>query len=157
MACAAEVEAAVAECQAKFGRIDCKYVLPVMEKQATGAIVNLSSIAGLRMSHERAHIAYSTAKFGILAFSKFTATAFAKKGIRCNTVIPGLMKHAAGGASPGQDCCRRRSSRPSLPSATPPFLWVTWGRPGTSHVPSFFWRRTRLATSRAPRSSSTAV
>jgi NAD(P)-dependent dehydrogenase (short-subunit alcohol dehydrogenase family) len=127
MTCAAEVEAAVAECRAKFGRIDilvnnvggsapgnaatmsedvwdaqmahnlktmflaCKYVLPVMEKQASGAIINLSSIAGLRMSLERAHIAYSTAKFGILAFSKSTAIAFANKGIRCNTVIPGLM------------------------------------------------------------------
>ena len=68
-----------------------KYVLPVMEKQASGAIVNLSSIAGLRMSAERAHVAYSTAKFGILAFSKSTAIEFAKKGIRCNTVIPGLM------------------------------------------------------------------
>jgi NAD(P)-dependent dehydrogenase (short-subunit alcohol dehydrogenase family) len=124
---AAEVEAAVAECLGKFGRIDilvnnvggsapgsavtmreevwdaqldhnlktmflvCKYVLPVMEKQAGGAIVNLSSIAGLRMSAERAHVAYSTAKYGILAFSKSTAIEFAKKGIRCNTVIPGLM------------------------------------------------------------------
>jgi NAD(P)-dependent dehydrogenase (short-subunit alcohol dehydrogenase family) len=62
-----------------------------MEKKAGGAIVNLSSIVGLRMSAERAHVAYSTAKYGILAFSKSTAIEFAKKSIRCNTVIPGLM------------------------------------------------------------------
>ena len=68
-----------------------KFVLPVMEKQAGGVIINLSSIAGLRMSAERAHVAYSTAKFGILAFSRSTAMTFARKGIRCNTVIPGLM------------------------------------------------------------------
>ena len=68
-----------------------KHILPVMVKQASGAIINLSSIAGLRMSAERAHVAYSTAKFGILAFSKSTAMTFARKGIRCNTVIPGLM------------------------------------------------------------------
>jgi NAD(P)-dependent dehydrogenase (short-subunit alcohol dehydrogenase family) len=43
------------------------------------------------MSAERAHVAYSTAKFGVLAFSKSTAMTFARKGIRCNTVIPGLM------------------------------------------------------------------
>jgi NAD(P)-dependent dehydrogenase (short-subunit alcohol dehydrogenase family) len=68
-----------------------KFVLPVMQKQASGAIINLSSIAALRMSAERAHVAYSTAKFGILAFSKSTAMTFAGQGIRCNTVIPGLM------------------------------------------------------------------
>jgi NAD(P)-dependent dehydrogenase (short-subunit alcohol dehydrogenase family) len=123
----ADVQTTVADCLAKFGRIDilvnnvggsapgnaesmseevwdrqiahnlktlflgCKHVLPVMEKQGSGAIVNLSSVAGLRMSPDRAHVAYSTAKFGILAFSKSTAIAFAKKGIRCNTVVPGLM------------------------------------------------------------------
>jgi NAD(P)-dependent dehydrogenase (short-subunit alcohol dehydrogenase family) len=69
----------------------CKHALPVMESQAGGAIVNLSSVAGLRMSAERSHVAYSTAKLGILAFSKSTALAFARKGIRCNTVVPGLM------------------------------------------------------------------
>jgi NAD(P)-dependent dehydrogenase (short-subunit alcohol dehydrogenase family) len=68
-----------------------KHVLPVMEKQASGVIINLSSTAGLRMSAERAHVAYSTAKLGILAFSKSTAMTFVRKGIRCNTVIPGLM------------------------------------------------------------------
>ena len=122
-----DVEAAVADCLERFGRIDIlvnnvggsapgnaatmteevwdaqmshnlksmflatKYVLPVMEKQASGVIINLSSTAGLRMSAERAHVAYSTAKFGILAFSRSTAIAFVRKGIRCNTVIPGLM------------------------------------------------------------------
>ncbi len=68
-----------------------KHVLPVMERQAAGAIINLSSIAGLRMSAERSHVAYSTAKLGILGFTRSTAMAYAKKGIRCNTVIPGLM------------------------------------------------------------------
>lgn len=68
-----------------------KHVLPHMEAQGGGAIVNLASIAALRMSAERSHVAYSTAKFGIIAFSKSTAIAFAKKRIRCNTVIPGLM------------------------------------------------------------------
>ena len=59
-----------------------------------GAIVNLASVAGLRMTADRAHIAYSTTKLGILALSKSTAISYAKKGIRCNTVIPGLMHTA---------------------------------------------------------------
>ena len=78
----------------KTAFLACKYVIPVMEKQGKGSIVNLSSVAGLRMTPDRAHVAYSTTKLGILAFSKSTAMSYAKKGIRCNTVIPGLMHTA---------------------------------------------------------------
>ena len=78
----------------KTAFLACKHVIPIMEKQGKGAIVNLASVAGLRMSADRPHVAYSTTKLGILAFSKSTAIAYAKKGIRCNTVIPGLMHTA---------------------------------------------------------------
>ncbi|AVO43943.1 SDR family NAD(P)-dependent oxidoreductase [Phreatobacter cathodiphilus] len=124
---AAEVEAAVADCLARFGRIDilvnnvggsapgdpvsmseevwdaqldlnlktaflcCKHVIPVMERQGGGAIVNLSSIAGVRILPDRPHVAYTTTKLGILGFSRSIAVTYAKKAIRCNTVIPGLM------------------------------------------------------------------
>ncbi len=75
----------------KTAFLGCKHVLPVMEAQAAGAIVNISSIAGLRMSGERSHIAYSASKAGVIGFSKSVALAYARKGIRCNTVVPGLM------------------------------------------------------------------
>ena len=78
----------------KTAFLGCKHVIPVMEKQGKGAIVNLASVAGLRMSADRPHVAYSTTKLGIMAFSKSTAIAYAKKGIRCNTVVPGLMHTA---------------------------------------------------------------
>lgn len=71
--------------------LGCKHVLPVMESQGAGAIVNLSSTAALRMSPHRVHVAYSATKGGIITFSKSVAMAYVKKGIRCNTVIPGLM------------------------------------------------------------------
>lgn len=71
--------------------LGCKYVLPVMDKQGAGAIVNLSSTAAKRMSPSRVHVAYSTAKGGIVTFSQSVAMAYVKKGIRCNTVTPGLM------------------------------------------------------------------
>ena len=71
--------------------LGCKYVLPVMEAQGAGAIVNISSIAGMRNARDRTHIGYAASKAGVVQFSRSTAGAYAKKGIRCNTVVPGLM------------------------------------------------------------------
>jgi NAD(P)-dependent dehydrogenase (short-subunit alcohol dehydrogenase family) len=70
--------------------LGCKHVLPVMEAQGGGAIVNLSSTSGIRWSGSP-HIAYATSKAGIIQFSRMTATQYASKGIRVNTVVPGLM------------------------------------------------------------------
>jgi NAD(P)-dependent dehydrogenase (short-subunit alcohol dehydrogenase family) len=75
----------------KTAFLGCKYVLPHMVAQGKGAVVNLSSVAGLRMGTGRVHSAYSASKAGIIAFSKSVAMGYAKKGIRCNTVVPGLM------------------------------------------------------------------
>ena len=75
----------------KTAFLGCKYVLPIMEAQGTGAVVNLSSVAGLRMGSARSHVAYSASKAGVIGFSKSVALAYAKKGVRCNTVVPGLM------------------------------------------------------------------
>ena len=124
----ADVEAAVAACVERYGRIDilvnnvggsapgdpvamaeevwdkqldqnlktaflgCKHVLPVMVRQQSGAIVNIASVAGF--SHQvggRVHVAYSTAKAGLVGFTQSTAIAYVKKGIRCNLVIVGTM------------------------------------------------------------------
>ncbi|KAI1495086.1 oxidoreductase ucpA [Biscogniauxia mediterranea] len=70
----------------------CHYVLPVMEKQETGgSIVCISSIAGMRYIG-KPQIGYSTAKAAILQFVKATAVMYAQKGVRLNTVVPGLME-----------------------------------------------------------------
>ena len=73
--------------------LGCKYVLPVMEAQGKGAIVNLSSVAGLRNDGHggRVHVGYSASKAAVIQFTRSTAGAYVKKGIRCNTVVPGLM------------------------------------------------------------------
>src|SRR5688572_19665238 len=70
--------------------LTCKHVLPVMEKQGGGAIVNLSSTSGVRYSGSP-HIAYVAAKAGIRQFSQALAAQYAPKGIRVNTVIPGQL------------------------------------------------------------------
>ncbi|OAP56141.1 hypothetical protein AYL99_09320 [Fonsecaea erecta] len=70
----------------------CKAVIKVMLKQQPmgGAIVNLSSIAGIR-SLSTNHIAYASSKAAVIQFSKSTAIAHASQNIRVNTVVPGLM------------------------------------------------------------------
>jgi short-subunit dehydrogenase len=76
----------------KTAFLGCKYAIPYMEKQGKGAIVNLSSIAGIRnFRGGRTHVGYSASKAAIIQFSRSTAGAFASKNIRCNTVVPGLM------------------------------------------------------------------
>ncbi|KAL5334423.1 hypothetical protein BJX70DRAFT_378413 [Aspergillus crustosus] len=67
------------------------YVLPVMERQESGgAIVNISSIAGLRYIG-KPQVAYSATKAAIMQFTKTTAVMYAPKNVRLNTVVPGLI------------------------------------------------------------------
>lgn len=61
-----------------------------MESQGSGAVVNISSIAGLRYIG-KPQVAYSATKAGVIQFTKATAVIYAAKGIRLNVVVPGLM------------------------------------------------------------------
>lgn len=70
--------------------LTCKHVLPLMEKQGSGAIVNISSTSGLRWTGS-AQVAYASTKAGVIQFSRVTAVQYAKKGIRVNTVVPGQL------------------------------------------------------------------
>ncbi len=71
--------------------LSCKYALPHLRARPGSAIVNTSSVAAIRMMKSRAHVAYSAAKYGVIAFSRSVAIENAAAGVRCNTVIPGLM------------------------------------------------------------------
>ncbi len=68
----------------------CKYVIPIMERQGGGAIVSVSSVAGMRYV-DRPLISYQAAKAGLVQFTRGLAVQYAKTGIRANTVLPGLM------------------------------------------------------------------
>lgn len=68
--------------------LTCKHVIPVMERQGGGAIVNVSSLAGIRHTGHY-HAAYEAAKAGMMHFTRTLAVEYAPKGIRANTVIPG--------------------------------------------------------------------
>jgi hypothetical protein len=70
--------------------LGCKHVLPVMERQGTGAIVNISSSSGIRFTGAH-QIAYAASKAGVIQFSRALAVQVAPKGIRVNTVVPGQL------------------------------------------------------------------
>jgi NAD(P)-dependent dehydrogenase (short-subunit alcohol dehydrogenase family) len=67
-----------------------KYVLPIMERQQSGAIVNISSIASIRWLGT-AYIAYASSKAAVNQFTQAIALQYAGKGIRANVIMPGLM------------------------------------------------------------------
>jgi NAD(P)-dependent dehydrogenase (short-subunit alcohol dehydrogenase family) len=70
--------------------ITCKALLPSMAKQRSGAIVNVGSIGGLRhLGHD--HVGYSAGKSALVQFTRQIAVRYAADGIRCNTVIPGMI------------------------------------------------------------------
>jgi len=70
--------------------LTCKYALPYMEKQGSGAIVNVSSMAAVRFA-PYPMLAYSSSKAGVNAFTRSVAMQYAPKGIRSNCIMPGLI------------------------------------------------------------------
>jgi NAD(P)-dependent dehydrogenase (short-subunit alcohol dehydrogenase family) len=73
----------------KSAYLMCKYVLPVMERQGGGAILNISSVAAVANT---SMLAYKTSKAALNALTHSVAMKYAKKGIRVNAIMPGLMK-----------------------------------------------------------------
>jgi len=71
--------------------LTCKYILPHMEKQRSGSIINIASIVSLR-AEPKPLLAYAVSKAGVLALTREVAVQYASKGIRVNSVSPGLMK-----------------------------------------------------------------
>ena len=70
--------------------LTCKYVIPHMEKKGKGSIVNISSVAAIRCG-ARAHVAYNASKSASLGLTQGIAVQYARKQIRCNAIIIGLL------------------------------------------------------------------
>ena len=65
-----------------------KAALPGLRDQGSGAIVNISSLAGIAGGTQ---LAYEVSKAGVNRLTASVAQANAGKGVRCNAVAPGLM------------------------------------------------------------------
>lgn len=67
-----------------------KAILPQMKRQRSGAIVNLSSVAG-RAGAVTVTSHYAAAKAALLGFTRHLAREVARDGIRVNAVAPGTV------------------------------------------------------------------
>jgi NAD(P)-dependent dehydrogenase (short-subunit alcohol dehydrogenase family) len=70
--------------------LTCKHVLPHMEAQGSGSIINTASTSGIRFTGS-AQVAYAASKAGVIQLGRVTAVEYAPKGIRVNTVVPGQL------------------------------------------------------------------
>lgn len=70
--------------------LTCRHVLPVMVAQGGGSIINISSIAS---THSLGYscVSYSASKGAVNAMTRDIALNYGPKGVRCNSILPGLM------------------------------------------------------------------
>ena len=72
------------------GTYNCaQAVLDTMLKQASGVILNASSVVGIYGNFGQTN--YAASKFGVIGFAKTWARELGPKGIRCNAVAPGFI------------------------------------------------------------------
>jgi NAD(P)-dependent dehydrogenase (short-subunit alcohol dehydrogenase family) len=66
----------------------CKYVLPHMQRQGKGSIINTASFVAV-LGSATSQISYTASKGGVLALSRELGVQFAREGIRVNALCPG--------------------------------------------------------------------
>jgi NAD(P)-dependent dehydrogenase (short-subunit alcohol dehydrogenase family) len=79
----------------------CRAVIPHMMAGGGGSIINVSSGNGIAGSASAA--AYGAAKAGVIVLTKYVATQYGKRGIRCNTIVPGWTVGGTSWAKPEQE------------------------------------------------------
>jgi NAD(P)-dependent dehydrogenase (short-subunit alcohol dehydrogenase family) len=66
----------------------CKHVIPYMQRQGKGSVINTASFVAT-MGAATSQISYTASKGGVLALSRELGVQFAREGIRVNALSPG--------------------------------------------------------------------
>lgn len=91
--CTEEAWDAVLETNLRTVFLYCKHAIPLLRATGGGAIVTVSSVLGLVGGDEDfATHAYAASKAGLIGLTRAMAATYAKDGIRCNVVCPGLIE-----------------------------------------------------------------
>jgi NAD(P)-dependent dehydrogenase (short-subunit alcohol dehydrogenase family) len=69
--------------------LTCKHAIPEMVRNGGGSIINMSSGASLK--GDRTRTAYGVSKAGVNTLTMYVAAGHGKKGVRVNTIVPGLI------------------------------------------------------------------
>jgi meso-butanediol dehydrogenase / (S,S)-butanediol dehydrogenase / diacetyl reductase len=92
-ACTEEAWDAVLAANLRSVFVYCKHAVPLLRAAGGGAIVTVSSVLGLVGGDEDfATHAYAASKAGVIGLTRAMAATYAKDGIRCNVVCPGLIE-----------------------------------------------------------------
>jgi len=118
--CTEEAWDAVLDANLKTVFLSCRAAIPRLRAAGGGAIVNVSSVLALVGGDEDfATHAYAASKAGIVGLSRAIAVHYARDGIRCNVVAPGLIATPMSERAQRDD--RIRSRLPELQPLTGDF------------------------------------
>jgi len=75
-----------------------RHICPVLIRQRSGRIINISSVAGVCGNPGQAN--YAAAKAGMIGLTKSVAKEIAQRGVTCNAIAPGFISTDMTGALP---------------------------------------------------------
>lgn len=67
----------------------CKHAIPALLRNGGGTIVNNSSVSAF--ANVGGNLSYAASKGGIMSMTRVIAIEYAKRGIRCNAINPGVI------------------------------------------------------------------